>query len=83
MYQTVGAAGHLWVEKYRPKEMSDLVPHEQIIGTITKLIDAGKLPHLSCPAGTGKTSTISRARTRCTASTSPRWCSSSTRPTTA
>ena len=49
-----------WVEKYRPKEMSDLVSHEQIIGTITKLIDAGKLPHLMLygPPGTGKTSTI-------------------------
>lgn len=49
-----------WVEKYRPKEMSDLVSHDEIIGTITRLIDAGKLPHLLLygPPGTGKTSTI-------------------------
>ena len=49
-----------WVEKYRPKQMSDLVSHEEIISTITKLIDAGKLPHLMLygPPGTGKTSTI-------------------------
>ena len=49
-----------WVEKYRPKEMSDLVSHEDIISTITRLIDAGKLPHLMLygPPGTGKTSTI-------------------------
>ena len=49
-----------WVEKYRPKDMSDLVSHEEIISTITRLIDAGKLPHLMLygPPGTGKTSTI-------------------------
>ncbi|KAL3914727.1 MAG: hypothetical protein SGPRY_007524 [Prymnesium sp.] len=49
-----------WVEKYRPKEMHELVSHEDIINTITRLIDAGKLPHLLLygPAGTGKTSTI-------------------------
>ena len=49
-----------WVEKYRPKDMSDLVSHEEIISTITRLIDAGKLPHLLLygPPGTGKTSTI-------------------------
>ena len=40
--------------------MSDLVSHEEIISTITRLIDAGKLPHLLLygPPGTGKTSTI-------------------------
>jgi len=49
-----------WVEKYRPKDMSELVSHEEIISTINKLIDAGKLPHLLLygPPGTGKTSTI-------------------------
>ena len=40
--------------------MADLVSHEDIISTITRLIDAGKLPHLLLygPPGTGKTSTI-------------------------
>lgn len=49
-----------WVEKYRPKQMDELVSHDEIIGTITRLIDAGKLPHLLLygPPGTGKTSTI-------------------------
>jgi len=49
-----------WVEKYRPKDMSELVSHDEIISTITRLIDAGKLPHLLLygPPGTGKTSTI-------------------------
>ena len=31
--------------------MSDLVSHEEIISTITRLIDAGKLPHLGGDAG--------------------------------
>ena len=46
--------------RYRPKDMADLVSHEDIISTITRLIDAGKLPHLLLygPPGTGKTSTI-------------------------
>ena len=46
--------------RYRPKDMNDLVSHEDIISTITRLIDAGKLPHLLLygPPGTGKTSTI-------------------------
>lgn len=49
-----------WVEKYRPKSMEELVSHEDIINTINRLIDAGKLPHLMLygPPGTGKTSTI-------------------------
>ena len=40
--------------------MNDLVAHEDIISTINRLIDAGKLPHLLLygPPGTGKTSTV-------------------------
>jgi len=49
-----------WVEKYRPKELSDLISHEEIIQTIQKFIDQQQLPHLLFygPPGTGKTSTI-------------------------
>eukprot|EP01065_Artemidia_motanka_P029672 TRINITY_DN35761_c0_g1_i1.p1 TRINITY_DN35761_c0_g1~~TRINITY_DN35761_c0_g1_i1.p1 ORF type:complete len:371 (+),score=119.92 TRINITY_DN35761_c0_g1_i1:52-1113(+) len=49
-----------WVEKYRPKTIDDVLAHHDIIATITKLIDVGKMPHLLLygPAGTGKTSTI-------------------------
>eukprot|EP00771_Trimastix_marina_P002500 gnl/Trimastix_PCT/3629.p1 GENE.gnl/Trimastix_PCT/3629~~gnl/Trimastix_PCT/3629.p1 ORF type:complete len:337 (+),score=84.04 gnl/Trimastix_PCT/3629:36-1046(+) len=49
-----------WIEKYRPKELSDLISHGEIISTITRLIDEGRMPHLLLygPAGTGKTSTI-------------------------
>uniref|UniRef100_A0A914IAS3 AAA+ ATPase domain-containing protein n=1 Tax=Globodera rostochiensis TaxID=31243 RepID=A0A914IAS3_GLORO len=49
-----------WVEKYRPKFLDDLVSQEEIVKTISKLIDEDKLPHLLFygPPGTGKTSTI-------------------------
>lgn len=49
-----------WVEKYRPNELQDLISHENIITTITRLIDQNRLPHLLFygPPGTGKTSTI-------------------------
>ena len=49
-----------WVEKYRPKQLSDLISHQEIINTIQKFIDSQQLPHLLFygPPGTGKTSTI-------------------------
>jgi len=50
----------MWVEKYRPKNLNDLVAHEDIISILTRLIESNKLPHLLFygPPGTGKTSTI-------------------------
>eukprot|EP01132_Coremiostelium_polycephalum_P006631 gene6631-8203_t len=49
-----------WVEKYRPKNLNDLIAHEDITSTINKLIENNSLPHLLFygPPGTGKTSTI-------------------------
>lgn len=49
-----------WIEKYRPKTLSDLVAHDDIVSTINKLVEVKKLPHLLLygPPGTGKTSTI-------------------------
>jgi len=49
-----------WVEKYRPKDLSELVSQDHIISTLQNLIDSNKLPHLLFygPPGTGKTSTI-------------------------
>ena len=48
-----------WVEKYRPQSLDQVVAHEQILGTITRLMHSHKLPHLLFygPPGTGKTST--------------------------
>ncbi|KAJ3020284.1 hypothetical protein HKX48_001055 [Thoreauomyces humboldtii] len=49
-----------WVEKYRPTHLNELISHQDIISTITRFIDEGRLPHLLFygPPGTGKTSTI-------------------------
>ena len=49
-----------WVEKYRPKQLSDLISHEDIISTIGKLMESERLPHLLFygPPGSGKTSAI-------------------------
>ncbi|MES1913567.1 MAG: hypothetical protein MHM6MM_005754 [Cercozoa sp. M6MM] len=50
----------MWVEKYRPESLDDVVSHEHIITTIQRLLDSKRLPHLLFygPAGTGKTSTM-------------------------
>ncbi|CAL1528761.1 unnamed protein product [Lymnaea stagnalis] len=49
-----------WVEKYRPKNLDDLISHKDIINTISKFVSEERLPHLLFygPPGTGKTSTI-------------------------
>lgn len=49
-----------WVEKYRPKTLSDVAAHKDIVDTVTRLVDEKKLPHLLLygPPGTGKTSMI-------------------------
>ncbi|XP_050408192.2 replication factor C subunit 5 isoform X2 [Patella vulgata] len=49
-----------WVEKYRPKQLDDLISHADIINTISKFVKEDRLPHLLFygPPGTGKTSTI-------------------------
>ncbi|VDN97102.1 unnamed protein product [Rodentolepis nana] len=49
-----------WIEKYRPESLSELMSHEEIVKTIRRFLDQGKLPHFLFygPPGTGKTSTI-------------------------
>jgi replication factor C subunit 3/5 len=57
--QGIGATERLnslpWVEKFRPKDLNDLVSHQDIISTIKRFMDQQKLPHLLFygPAGTG------------------------------
>jgi len=50
----------MWVEKYRPAKLDDLLSHTDIVRTLRRLIASSRLPHLLfCgPPGTGKTSTI-------------------------
>ena len=52
----------LWVEKYRPRKISDCILSEDLKSTILKFLDSKELPNLllSGTAGTGKT-TVARA----------------------
>jgi len=55
----------LWVEKYRPKSLDEVVGQEEIIERLMAYAKTGNLPHLlfAGPAGTGKTtSAIALAR---------------------
>ena len=50
----------MWVEKYRPSKLSDIVDQEEIIGSLESLLkNSSEMPHLlfSGSAGVGKTST--------------------------
>ena len=50
----------MWVEKYRPQKLSDVVNQTEIIGSLEALIkDPTDMPHLmfSGSAGVGKTTT--------------------------
>lgn len=49
-----------WVEKYRPRVLSDLISHDQIRNTLNKFLQRKSLPNLLFygSPGTGKTSTI-------------------------
>ncbi len=47
----------IWVEKYRPKTLGEVVGQEEIVERLTSYAKTGNLPHLlfAGPAGTGKT----------------------------
>ena len=47
----------IWTEKYRPKNFSDIVGHEDIVKRAKAFVEAKNLPHLLFvgPAGCGKT----------------------------
>jgi replication factor C subunit 2/4 len=49
-----------WIEKYRPKKLSEIVSQEESISILTNTLKTGELPHLLLygPPGTGKTSSI-------------------------
>ena len=58
---TASAAGRdeIWVEKYRPERLEEVVGHEAIISRVESYVERDDLPHLlfAGPAGTGKTAT--------------------------
>jgi replication factor C small subunit len=47
----------VWIEKYRPESLSDVMGHEDIVGRLQSYVDRNDLSHMlfSGPAGTGKT----------------------------
>lgn len=49
-----------WIEKYRPKNLSDITSHDKIMKSLQVFIKDNSLPHTLFygPPGTGKTSTI-------------------------
>ncbi|TLZ58345.1 MAG: replication factor C small subunit [Methanobacteriota archaeon] len=55
----------IWVEKYRPTTLDEIVGQDEVISRLKAYVKAGNLPHLlfAGPAGTGKTtSAIALAR---------------------
>jgi replication factor C subunit 2/4 len=49
-----------WIEKYRPRKLSEIVSQEEPISILNNTLKTGELPHLLLhgPPGTGKTSSI-------------------------
>ena len=47
----------IWIEKYRPQSLGDVVGHEAVTDRLQRYINQQDLPHLlfAGPAGTGKT----------------------------
>ena len=47
----------IWVEKYRPKTLDEMVGHAEIVGRLKTFVKKKAMPHLlfAGPAGTGKT----------------------------
>uniref|UniRef100_A0A7S4KTG7 AAA+ ATPase domain-containing protein n=1 Tax=Paramoeba aestuarina TaxID=180227 RepID=A0A7S4KTG7_9EUKA len=58
--KAVASKDSIWVEKYRPSSLDDIISHKHILSTLDSLINQKKLPHMLFygPPGTGKTSTI-------------------------
>ena len=49
-----------WIEKYRPRKLSDVISQDESINILSNTLKTGELPHLLLYGnpGTGKTSSI-------------------------
>ena len=49
-----------WVEKFRPKNLKQIISQEEIVNSLANVIKDNNIPHLLFfgPSGCGKTSTI-------------------------
>jgi replication factor C small subunit len=47
----------VWVEKYRPKNLDEIIDQDEVVARLKAYVKTGNLPHLlfAGPAGTGKT----------------------------
>ena len=52
------AANRPWVEKYRPKDLTQVSHQSEVVATLQNAVETGRLPHLLLygPPGSGKTS---------------------------
>lgn len=52
------ASRKVWVEKYRPKDLTQVAHQESVVATLQNAVTTGRLPHLLFygPPGSGKTS---------------------------
>ena len=50
----------IWLEKYRPKQLSDVYGNVDALNTLKSCVQQGYIPHLilTGPPGTGKTSSV-------------------------
>ncbi len=48
----------IWIEKYRPKDFSDIKGQDDVVSRVKNFVEKGNMPHLlfAGPAGVGKTS---------------------------
>ncbi|MFG1519972.1 MAG: replication factor C small subunit [Thermoplasmataceae archaeon] len=56
-YPSVRKMNEVWIEKYRPKDLSGIYGQEDAVRKLKSFVQSGQLPHIifSGPAGTGKT----------------------------
>ncbi len=54
------AMKEIWLEKYRPKKLSDVFGNTEALSVLRSCVQQGYIPHLilAGPPGTGKTSSV-------------------------